>query len=64
MDGRDHVLPDDVQQLGVPVLAHRLLPSTESRLSGRSTSDIVTDILDRVPLPSAAATARSRRAIG
>jgi len=64
MDGRDHVLPDDVQQLGVPVLAHRLLPSTESRLSGRSTSDIVTDILDRVPLPSAAATTRSRRAIG
>lgn len=64
MDGRDHVLPDDVQQLGVPVLAHRLLPSTESRLSGRSTSDIVTDILDRVPLPSAGATARSRRAIG
>jgi MoxR-like ATPase len=64
MDGRDHVLPDDVQQLGVPVLAHRLLPSTESRLSGRSTSDIVTDILDRVPLPSAAGTARSRRATG
>ncbi|WP_456844405.1 AAA family ATPase [Cellulomonas sp. P5_C6] len=63
MDGRDHVLPDDVQQLGVPVLAHRLLPSTESRLSGRSTSDIVTDILDRIPLPSAAGTARSRRAI-
>ncbi|WP_315095798.1 AAA family ATPase [uncultured Cellulomonas sp.] len=64
MDGRDHVLPDDVQQLGVPVLAHRLLPSTESRLSGRSTSDIVSDILERVPLPSAAGTARSRRAIG
>ncbi|WP_421741857.1 AAA family ATPase [Cellulomonas sp.] len=64
MDGRDHVLPDDVQQLGVPVLAHRLLPSTESRLSGRSTSDIVADILDRIPLPSTAGTARSRRAIG
>ncbi len=64
MDGRDHVLPDDVQQLGVPVLAHRLLPSTESRLSGRSTTDVVTDILDRVPLPSTAATTRSRRATG
>ncbi|MBO3084330.1 AAA family ATPase [Cellulomonas fengjieae] len=64
MDGRDHVLPDDVQQLGVPVLAHRLLPSTESRLSGRNTSDIVADILDRVPLPSAAGTVRARRAIG
>ncbi|GCE76188.1 AAA family ATPase [Cellulomonas biazotea] len=68
MDGRDHVLPDDVQQLAEPVLAHRLLPSTESRLSGRSTSDIVGDIVERTPLPvSAALTAagsRARRAIG
>ncbi|MDC7121306.1 MoxR family ATPase [Cellulomonas fimi] len=68
MEGRDHVLPDDVQQLAEPVLAHRLLPSTESRLSGRSTSDIVADIVERTPLPvSAALTAtasRARRAIG
>ena len=64
MDGRDHVLPDDVQQLTVPVLAHRLLPSTESRLSGRSTSDIVTDIVDRIPLPAPATAGRARRAVG
>ncbi|GCD19691.1 AAA family ATPase [Cellulomonas algicola] len=68
MDGRDHVLPDDVQRLAEPVLAHRLLPSTESRLSGRSTSDIVADIVERTPLPvpaSLTATAsRARRAIG
>lgn len=51
MEGRDHVLPDDVQRLAVPVLAHRLLPSTESRLSGRSTDDIVADVVARVPLP-------------
>ncbi|AEE45738.1 AAA family ATPase [Cellulomonas fimi] len=68
MDGRDHVLPDDVQQLAEPVLAHRLLPSTESRLSGRSTSDIVRDIVARTPLPVPAAVTtggpRARRAIG
>ncbi len=59
MDGRDHVLPDDVQHLAVPVLAHRLLPSTESRLSGRGTDAIVTEIVERVPVPSpAAATGR------
>jgi MoxR-like ATPase len=63
MDGRDHVLPDDVQLLAVPVLAHRLLPSTESRLSGRTTDAIVADIVDRIPLPAAAAV-RGRRAIG
>ena len=63
MAGRDHVLPDDVQTLAVPVLAHRLLPSTESRLSGRTTADIVADAVTRVPLPEPV-TARARRATG
>ncbi len=63
MAGRDHVLPDDVQDLAVPVLAHRLLPSTESRLSGRTTSDIVADAVTRVALPEPATT-RARRATG
>ncbi|MEN0127811.1 MAG: MoxR family ATPase [Brevundimonas sp.] len=61
--GRDHVLPDDVQQLAEPVLAHRVLPSTESRLSGRSTEAIVRDIVARIPLP-APVPARASRAIG
>ena len=64
LSGRDHVLPDDVQELAVPVLAHRLLPSTESRLSGRTTTDVVTDIVARTPLPAAEPLARSRRALG
>lgn len=53
IDGRDHVLPDDVQQLAASVLAHRLLPSTESRLSGRSTEAIVASLVESVPLPAA-----------
>jgi MoxR-like ATPase len=65
MSGRDHVLPDDVQQLAESVLAHRLLPSTESRLSGRSTADTVREIVARIPLPTAATqTPRERRATG
>ncbi|MCL2849641.1 MAG: ATPase, partial [Micrococcales bacterium] len=51
--GRDHVLPDDVQALAVPVLAHRVLPSAESRLAGRTTQDIVVDLVRRVPVPAA-----------
>ncbi len=31
LDGRDYVVPDDVQDLAVPVLAHRLLPTVEAR---------------------------------
>ncbi|QCB93897.1 AAA family ATPase [Cellulomonas shaoxiangyii] len=64
MGGRNHVLPDDVQELAVPVLAHRLLPSTESRLSGRATQDVVSDIVARTPVPSLDAPARVRRALG
>ena len=34
LDGRDYVLPDDIQALAVPVLAHRLLPTAEAWSSG------------------------------
>ena len=30
LDGRDYVIPDDVQRLARPVLAHRLLPTAEA----------------------------------
>ncbi|UJP38764.1 AAA family ATPase [Cellulomonas palmilytica] len=64
IDGRDHVLPDDVQKLASSVLAHRLLPSTESRLSGRSTESIVESLVARVAVPTAdVAGAGARRAL-
>jgi MoxR-like ATPase len=53
--GRDHVLPDDVQDLAVSVLAHRLLPTADSQLARRSTADIVADLLARVRVPGAVA---------
>lgn len=52
--GRDHVLPDDVQQLAEPVLAHRLILSAESRLSGRSGQDVVADLVARTRVPAPA----------
>jgi MoxR-like ATPase len=50
--GRDHVLPDDVQALVEPVLAHRLLLAAEAQLARRSVSDVLDDVLARVPLPA------------
>ncbi|MCL3860131.1 MoxR family ATPase [Actinotalea sp. K2] len=65
MAGRDHVLPDDVQELAVPVLTHRLLPSTDARLSGHSVEDTLTAIISRTRLPiTDRAAAPDRRAIG
>jgi MoxR-like ATPase len=53
LSGRDHVLPDDIQHLAVPVLAHRLLPTSDTQLARRSTADVVTDLLARVRVPGA-----------
>jgi MoxR-like ATPase len=50
MDGRDFVLPDDIQQLAVPVLAHRLIPTTETTMGGADTASIVAEILRVVPV--------------
>jgi MoxR-like ATPase len=52
MQGRDYVLPDDVQGLTRPVLAHRLLPSVEASMSGRSTGAILDGIVSSVPVPA------------
>ena len=52
MQGRDYVLPDDVHGLARPVLAHRLLPSVEASMSGRSTSAILDGIVASVPVPA------------
>ena len=51
MDGRDYVLPDDVQQLAGPVLSHRLLLTPEAQVARRSTTAVVSDLLARVPVP-------------
>jgi MoxR-like ATPase len=49
--GRDHVLPDDVQALAVPVLAHRLLLTPDAALARRSAEQVVDDLLGTVPVP-------------
>ena len=51
LQGRDYVLPDDVGRLAGPVLAHRLLPSVEAAMHGRSTLAILEGIVGSVPVP-------------
>jgi MoxR-like ATPase len=52
--GRAHVLPDDVQRLAGPVLAHRLVLTTDAHLARTSPQDVVAEIIARVPLPASA----------
>ena len=52
IDGRDHVLPDDVKYAAIPVLAHRLVFQNSffhRRDAGR---EIIEKILDTIPIPS------------
>lgn len=52
ISGRDFVLPDDVKALAVPVLAHRIIPSSRNNILVSSTAaEIVGAILDTVPAP-------------
>ena len=49
--GRDFVLPDDVKQLAMPVLGHRLILSTEAYLHDTSKEKLIEDILSSLPVP-------------
>jgi len=52
--GRSHVLPDDVQHLAVPVLAHRVILSHDAQLARESAEQVVADLLGEVPVPAGA----------
>ena len=43
LDGRDYVIPDDVKDVAVPVLAHRLILAPEARSAGVTAEEIVAD---------------------
>jgi len=49
--GRGFVTPTDVQDLAAPVLAHRLLLSADSELSGRTAAQVVDDGVRSIPAP-------------
>jgi MoxR-like ATPase len=60
LDGRDYVLPDDLQNLAIPVLAHRLLLSAEAQVARRTTLSVVADIVASVPVPDGGEPRRRR----
>ena len=45
------MIPDDVKYVAVPALAHRIIAKTETRLRGRSTEDILNEIVSTIPVP-------------
>src|ERR1700677_4671323 len=51
LDGRDYVIPDDIQALAVPVLAHRLLPTAEAMSERHPPEQVVARIVEQTALP-------------
>ncbi|WEV67777.1 AAA family ATPase [Bifidobacterium sp. ESL0769] len=51
-DARDYVLPDDVQDLAVPVLAHRIILNAETAFKGETAEQVVAQIVESVPAPA------------
>lgn len=58
LDGRDYVLPEDVKQVAVAALAHRLSLTPQAWAVGTAPQQVVRDVLEHVPGP---ATARGPR---
>ena len=51
LKGREHVLPDDVQAVAIPVLAHRIIVSPAARLRELSADRIMQEIIHNSPVP-------------
>ncbi|MDQ2886720.1 MAG: MoxR family ATPase [Chloroflexota bacterium] len=49
--GRNYVIPDDVKRVARPVLAHRMIATSQSRLHGRVMEQIVDDVLHSIAVP-------------
>jgi len=51
-DGLDFVTPEQMQELAVPIMAHRLVLEPQARFSGLNPRGIVEEIVKRIPVPS------------
>jgi len=52
IEGREFVIPEDVREMAVPVIAHRMVAEPQARFAGVTTAGIVEEILTKVPPPS------------
>jgi MoxR-like ATPase len=51
-DGLDFVTPEQIQELAVPVIAHRLVMEPQARFSGQTARTVVEDVLKKKRVPA------------
>jgi len=50
-NGRDYAVPDDVVQIAIPALRHRVVLSAESEVEGHSADELLTELIRTVEVP-------------
>lgn len=51
LNDRDYIMPEDVQRMALPVLAHRMLPNPEAKMKGITAERILVAVMENVPVP-------------
>ncbi len=51
LDGRDYVIPDDVKEMAILTLSHRIITHSEDIRINSSSEEILREILEEVPIP-------------
>jgi MoxR-like ATPase len=51
IQGRDYVMPDDVRELAIPVLAHRIVLDTKAKYGGIRNEHIIEEAMQKIPVP-------------
>lgn len=52
LEGRNYVIPDDIKELAIPILSHRIVVRPEYEVEGTNGKDIITETLERVEVPT------------
>jgi MoxR-like ATPase len=50
-EARDYVVPDDIKDLAIPVMAHRLIVTADAAMGGRDGATILSEVLQQVSVP-------------
>jgi MoxR-like ATPase len=51
LEGRDYALPDDVQEVALPALRHRVMLTPEAEVEGRGPDDLLVELIRSVEVP-------------
>lgn len=49
--GRDFITPEDIKEMALPVLRHRIILTPEKEMEGASTDTVICQLIDKIPVP-------------